>query len=122
MTECVYQRDGFVFSVDQSAEKATVAWKGVCDDRFPSEFIGPLIETWGDRLKDCEVTVDLRQLEYMNSAMVMQLINLVKRLDENGKAVTVLFLNVEWQRVHGTCMAAIARTLTHVRVEHQLLP
>ncbi|MBN1611489.1 MAG: hypothetical protein JW940_32950 [Polyangiaceae bacterium] len=121
MSECLYQRDGFVFSVEQSGEKATVAWKGVCDDRSPSRFVSPLIEEWGEKLKECDVTVDLRQLEYMNSAMVMQLINLVKRLDQNGKTVTVLFLNVEWQRVHGTCMAAIARTLRNVRVEHQLL-
>ena len=122
MNERVYRRDGFVFSVEQSGEKATVAWKGVCDDRFPGQFVSPLIEEWGEKLKDFEVTVDLRQLEYMNSAMVMQLINLVKRLDENGNSVTVLFLNVEWQRVHGTCMAAIARTLRNVRVEHQVLP
>ena len=122
MSGCVYQRDGFVVAVEQSGEKATIAWKGVCDERVPGQFIGPLIEQWGETLKECEVTVDLRRLEYMNSAMVKQLINLVKRLDENGKSVTVLFLNVEWQRVHGSCMAAIARTLRNVRVEHQLLP
>jgi hypothetical protein len=122
MNESTYQHDGFVFSVGQSGEKATIAWKGVCDERLPSHFLSPLIQEWGDKLKDCEVTVDLRRLEYMNSAMVMQLINLVKRLDENGRPVTVLFLNVEWQRVHGTCMAAIARTLRNVRVEHWLFP
>jgi hypothetical protein len=122
MSEWVYQRDGFVFSVEQSGDRATVAWRGVCDDRFPAHFVGPLIERWGPELRHCEVTVDLCQLEYMNSAMVMELINLVKRLDENGKPVTVRFLNVEWQRVHGSCMAAIARTLRNVRVEHRALP
>jgi hypothetical protein len=122
MSECVYERDGFVFSVEQAGETATVVWRGVCDDRVPSRFVSPLIDEWAEKLKHCDVTVDLRQLEYMNSAMVMELINLVKRLDENGKPVTVRFLNVEWQRVHGTCMAAIARTLHNVRVEHQHLP
>jgi anti-anti-sigma regulatory factor len=122
MSECVFRQDGFVFAVQESGEKATIAWKGVGDDRLPRQFLGPLIEQWGQKLKDSEVTVDLRQLEYMNSAMVMQLISLVKRLDANGKPVVVMFLNVEWQRVHGSCMAAIARTLENVRVEHQLLP
>jgi anti-anti-sigma regulatory factor len=119
MSERVYQQDGLVFAVQQEAGTATVSWKGVSDSRFPGQFLNPLIQDCVEQLRDCEVTVDLSQLEYMNSATVMPLINLVKRLDGNGKPVRVLFLDVEWQRTHGNCMSAIARTLKNVRIEHQ---
>ena len=119
MTGCVHRQDGLVFAVEQSAGTATIGLKGVSDARFPSHFLNPLIEEWVERLKDSEVTVDLRQLEYMNSATVMPIINMVKRLDANGMPVRVVFLDVDWQRIHGNCMAAIARTLKNVRVERQ---
>ena len=119
MTGCVHRQDGLVFAVEQSAGTATIGLKGVSDARFPGHFLNPLIEEWVDKLKGSEVTVDLRQLEYMNSATVMPIINMVKRLDANGMPVRVVFLDVDWQRIHGNCMSAIARTLKNVRVERQ---
>jgi anti-anti-sigma regulatory factor len=120
MSQCVYKQDSLVFAVEQCDGTATICWKGVSDGRFPGQFLNPLIQEWAEKLKDVEVTVDLRQLEYMNSATVWPLLNLVKRLDANGKPVRVVFLDVEWQRIHGNCMSAIARTLKNVRVERQL--
>jgi anti-anti-sigma factor len=119
MTGCVHTQDSLVFSVERSGATATIRLKGVSDARHPAHFLGPLIDEWVDQLKDCEVTVDLRQLEYMNSATVMPIINMVKRLDGNGMPVRVVFLDVDWQRIHGNCMSAIARTLKNVRVERQ---
>jgi hypothetical protein len=119
MTGCVHRQDGLVFSVERSGRTATICLKGVSDARYPGHFLNPLIEEWVDKLKDSEVTVDLRQLEYMNSATVMPIINMVKRLDVNGMPVRVLFLDVDWQRIHGNCMSAIARTLKNVRIERQ---
>ncbi len=119
MTGCVHRQDGLVFSVERSDGAATVSLKGVSDARFPGHFLNPLIDEWVDKLKGSEVTVDLRQLEYMNSATVMPIINMVKRLDANGMPVRVVFLDVDWQRIHGNCMSAIARTLRNVRIERQ---
>ena len=119
MTGCAHRQDGLIFSVARSGRTATIGLRGVSDARFPGHFLNPLIEEWVDKLKDSEVTVDLRQLEYMNSATVMPIINMVKRLDANGMPVRVVFLDIDWQRIHGNCMSAIARTLKNVRVERQ---
>ena len=119
MSEQVYEQDGFTWAVAQFRERATIAWRGVADNRYPGPFLDPLTEEWVSKLSDVEVTVDLRDLEFMNSATVTPLIKLVRRLDKNGKPVRVVFLDVEWQRIHGNCMSAIARTLTNVKVERQ---
>jgi hypothetical protein len=120
MSHRVYKHDSLVLTVEQSGDAATIFWSGVSDDRFPGEFINPLIEQWAEELKETEVAVDLRQLEYMNSATVSPLLKLVKRLDESGNAVRVLFLDIDWQRTHFNCMSAVARALKNVRVERQL--
>ena len=122
MKEHIYERDGLTWSVVQTIRRATIAWRGIADSRFPGQFLDPLIAEWGEKLSEFEVTLDLRGLEFMNSATVRPLISLIRRLDENGKAVRVLFLDVEWQRIHGNCMCAVARTLKNVRIERQSAP
>ncbi len=119
VSDHVCEQDGLTWAVAVSPEQATIYWRGVADSRHPGTFLNPLIDEWASKLKNVEVTVDLSQLEFMNSATVTPLVNLVKALDANGKPVRVMFLDVEWQRIHGNCMRAIARTLKHVRVERQ---
>ena len=121
MTERSYQQDGLVISVEQHSGAATVSWKGVSDARFPGQSLDPLIREWAEKLADMDVTLDLRELESMNSATVMPLIQMVKQLDASAKQVHVLLLDVDWQRTHGNCMKAIARTLKNVQVERQPL-
>ena len=117
MTERVYRQDNLAVALERSRDTATLAWKGVSDNRYPGQFLNPIIDELVNELQNLEVTIDLRELEYMNSSTVTPLISLVKRLDVNSKLVRVLFLEVEWQRTHSNCMSAIARTLKNVRIE-----
>ncbi|MBN2193336.1 MAG: hypothetical protein JW751_11020 [Polyangiaceae bacterium] len=119
MNEHIYERNGLSWVVSRSSGQATIFWKGVADSRFPGPFLNPLTDEWGAKLSNVEVTVDLTQLEFMNSATVTPLINLLRRLDENGMPVRVVLLDVEWQRIHSNCMRAIARTLKNVQVERR---
>jgi hypothetical protein len=113
----VFEQDGLSISVQRSKDMAVVVWRGVSDARSPSAFLRPVTEQLVPKLKGTKVTVDFRLLEYMNSATVAPLINFVKELDANGSPVTVLFTDIDWQRVHMNCMKSIARTLGNVRVE-----
>jgi anti-anti-sigma regulatory factor len=117
-----FEQDELSISVQRSKEGAVVIWRGVSDARNPGSFLNPMAERLLPLLKGARVTVDFRLLEYMNSATVAPLINFVKRLDANGSPVTVVFSDIDWQRVHMTCMKSIARTLTNVRVEGRSEP
>ena len=117
MHRWVYEQDQLVVVVEVSGTSATVVWRGVSDARHPGRFLNPLTEKLTQQLHFAQVTVDVRQLEYMNSATVKPLVGLVKALDANGKSVRVLFSEVDWQRTHCNCMSAVARTLKNVSVE-----
>ncbi len=117
MAEWNYEQDGLLISAVKTGLKALVTWKGVSDSRNPSSFLNPLVDELAKNLAGAEVTVDFTKLEYMNSATVGPLVHLIRQLDKNGKPVLVLFSDADWQRTHLKCMSAIARTLTHVRIE-----
>jgi anti-anti-sigma regulatory factor len=119
MSECVFRQDGLLLTLEQSDGTATIAWEGVSDSRFPAQFLNPLFQEWVQKVQGSRVVVDLRRLEYMNSATVMPLIQMVRQLDASAQQVRVLFLDVDWQRTHGNCMKAIARTLKNVQVDRQ---
>jgi hypothetical protein len=117
MKRSVHEQNGLLVVVEESEADATIAWKGVSDARFPGQFLNPLIRQWVQDFKNANVNVDLRALEYMNSATVMPLINLIRLLDGNGKTVRVLFSDIDWQRSHRSCMTAAARGMKNVQVE-----
>ena len=113
----IFEQDDLSISVQRSKDTAIVIWRGVSDARNPGIFLNQMAEDLLPKLKGTKVTVDFRLLEYMNSATVAPLINFVKRLDAHGSPVTVVFSEIDWQRVHMNCMKSIARTLKNVRVE-----
>jgi anti-anti-sigma regulatory factor len=113
----MFEKDDLSISVHRSRDAAVVVWRGVSDARTPGAFLNPVAEQLVEKLRGTRVTIDFRLLEYMNSATVAPLINFVKSLDASGSQVTVLFSDIDWQRVHMNCMKSIARTLKHVKVE-----
>ena len=117
MTQWDYKHEGLTISASRAGSRAVVTWKGISDGRSPGTFLGPVIDELAVYLKSADVTVDFTQLEYMNSATVAPLVNLIKSLDASGHSVLVLFSDADWQRTHLNCMMAIARTMRNVRVE-----
>ncbi len=117
MNRSVHEQNGLTVVVEQSGDVATIVWRGVSDARFPGQFLNPLIREWAQNLKDCSVTVDMRRLEFMNSATVMPFINLIRLLAANGKLVRVWFSDTRWQRSQCSCMTAVTRSLKNVHVE-----
>ncbi|MBX3198706.1 MAG: hypothetical protein KF850_17960 [Labilithrix sp.] len=96
----------------------SVVWSGTSDARDPAALLNPFFSELVETLEGRTVTVDLRSLEYMNSATVSALIVFARLLD--GKKVPTKLLldpSVGWQRVNFVAMKSIARTLTHLTVE-----
>ena len=99
---------------------ATIAWEGISDARNPNVFLEPLLEKVLAGLHASSVTVDLRALEYINSATVSPILNLIKKCDTDHVSTIVIYdTDVDWQRINYQCMRTIARTLTHVEVKNQ---
>jgi hypothetical protein len=112
-----YEQDGLCVQVARSEGQLSVSLLGVSDSRSPSVFLNPVIEQVVRDARGVPVTIDFTGLEYMNSATVTPLINLVKALDDAQCSVLLVFSGADWQRTHLQCMHAISRTLSNVRVE-----
>ncbi|WP_437819720.1 hypothetical protein [Sorangium sp. So ce1078] len=117
MAEWTFEHDGLVVRISREADRARIAWSGVSDIRSPAAFLNPHLGDWSAKLKDTDVTVDLTGLEYMNSATVKPLLDLVKMLDQTSRFVLVIFRDNDWQRAHRNCMAVLARALKNTRVQ-----
>ncbi|WP_394841368.1 hypothetical protein LZC95_30380 [Pendulispora brunnea] len=90
------------------------------DARNPAAFLEPVLQKIFASLHATSVTVDLRALQYINSATVGPLLNFIKKFDTQHISTTVLYdTDLDWQRVNCQCMRTIARTLTHVEVKSQ---
>jgi len=112
-----FEQDGLCIQLSRAAGELTISWLGVSDSRSPAAFLNPVIEQIARSAAGAPVTVDFTRLEYMFSATVTPLIALVRSLDQAKSPVLLLFAEVDWQRTHLSCMKAIARTMSNVRVE-----
>ncbi|WP_437535205.1 hypothetical protein WME79_13255 [Sorangium sp. So ce726] len=117
MAEWTFEQDGLTVRITRDADRSRIAWSGVSDMRSPASFLNPFLDDWSAKLKDTDVTVDLTGLEYMNSATVKPLLDLVKLLDQTSRFVLVVFRENDWQRTHRNCMAVLSRTLKKTKVQ-----
>lgn len=80
--------------------------------------LGPLLRQLAVELKGRTVTMDFRQVEYMNSATVSLIVQLIKLLDGQSIPITLIYdTRLSWQRINYQCMKTIARSLNHLRVK-----
>ncbi|WP_437679176.1 hypothetical protein [Sorangium sp. So ce131] len=117
MTEWSFEHDGLVVRISREGDRSRIEWSGVSDIRSPASFLNPFLADWSAKLKNTDVTVDLTKLDYMNSATVKPLVDLIKLLDQTSRYVLVVFCDNDWQRAHRNCMAALARTLKRTKVQ-----
>ncbi|HMU39330.1 MAG TPA: hypothetical protein PKE31_09980 [Pseudomonadota bacterium] len=113
-----FEQEGLIIRFVQQTSLAKMIWMGVSDSRDPSKFLGSVTQTLLAEVHETPFEIDLRSLEYMNSATLGPLMSFIKALDQNG-VQTVLRFNtaVDWQRINCQCMKAVVRTLKHISVE-----
>jgi hypothetical protein len=115
--DCRFEHEELTITTSRTGSSAVIAWQGISDSRSPGTALIPALQRIAESVLGAEVTVDLTQLEYMNSATVAPLLGLIKSLDDGNKPVLVLFSDADWQRTHLNCMTTVALTLRNVRVE-----
>jgi hypothetical protein len=112
-----FEQDGLSIRLAHADGQVHVQWQGVSDSRSPATFLDPVIEQLVLAADGRPVTIDFTRLEYMNSATVTPLIQMVRALDAARCAVLLVFAEVDWQRTHFQCLRAISRTMNDVKVE-----
>lgn len=111
------ERDGLCVLWSRKDELAEIRWQGTSDAREPREFLGPLVCELAETLQGLRVILDFTDAEYMNSATLSPMLELIKELDAVNRDVLVRFSDAEWQQTFLRCVRSFATTLSHVRVE-----
>jgi hypothetical protein len=118
MSTSDFELDELKIVLTSGARSLLVEWKGASDSPDPVAALGKYLDELAGRAAGRAVTIDLRELQFMNSASVVPLLSFVRQLDRLGVPTRLMFDGrVHWQRVQCSCMKAIARTLKHVEVE-----
>ena len=80
----------------------TIRWTGKSVDREPSNFITPILVDAIRKSSDHDkrVTLDFRELAYMNSSTITPIIKTLERAKRGKTRVTVTYLkSLKWQDV-----------------------
>ncbi|MFO0579327.1 MAG: hypothetical protein U1A78_35445 [Polyangia bacterium] len=114
--QCFTEED-LSIQVSYDGDSATVEWSGMSEIQSPELSVGPFLKGLAPRLQGKKVTMDFRQLEYINSATLQPILSLIKELDDN-KIDTVIKYDkaMESQRITFRCIIAITQPLTHITV------
>jgi len=95
-----YLKDELEIGVSESANRIRLAWKGKSSARDPGMTLLPFFDEVIDRARrsNSQVDVDLRALEYFNSATLAAIIRALQRSKRAGVKVVVMFDGgVGWQ-------------------------
>lgn len=95
-----------------------VEWKGASDAPDPAAVLQPFLVKLAEQSVGRAVVVDLRPLQFMNSATVAPVLAFVRHLDRLHISTRLVYDGqAQWQRVQCNCMKAIARTMSHIEVD-----
>lgn len=112
-----FQEEELSIQVRCEGDSATVVWSGMSEIQSPELSVGPFLKTLAPRLQGKKVTMDFRELEYINSATLQPILSLIKELDDNQIDTVIKYDKaMESQRITFRCIIAITQPLTHISV------
>lgn len=94
-----------------------IVWSGISEIQDPEHDIGPFLRGLIPQLGGRKTIIDFRPLEYMNSATLQPIFQLLKELSHQ-KIETVLLYDrgVEWQRLSFRSITAVVTNLPNVTI------
>lgn len=104
----ILERDGLKMNATWAKDAATLVWSGACDMRHPNEVLEPFLKEFTKELNGRSLTIDLRSLDYMNSAAQSPILQFLKNMTQEGIATRVLYNGQrEWQRISYRCVKSL---------------
>lgn len=109
--------DELTLEVIFEANQAKIIWSGVCENQEPELSISPFLQEQMSKLVGCNLTIDFLRCEYVNSASITLLFQLIKQLNARGIKTQILYnLEMEWQRITFRSVKIVTQTLSHITV------
>ncbi len=113
-----FEKSPLKIIIKKSGGSTVMAWMGKSDFRHPASYLMPYVDDFIHSLTAKELTVDFKQLEYMNSSTVPPLLHLLKNLNERGVKTNVIYNKKErWQVMSFKAFETLAKMLEHIEVE-----
>ncbi len=112
-----FDKSPLKITIGKTGNITVMAWIGKSDFRHPASYLMPYLDDFINELTAKELTVDFKQLAYMNSSTVPPLIHLLKNLNDRGIKTTVKYdKNAHWQTMSFKAFETLAKMLAHVEV------
>ena len=106
-----------VINVTQDGDSNHIVWTGTSEIQDPGIVLGPFLRGLVPKLAKRKAIIDFRKLEYMNSATLQPILQLIKELSANQIETVMLYdPEVEWQRLSFRSIKAIAMTLPNISI------
>ncbi|MBL9007165.1 MAG: hypothetical protein JNJ46_23110 [Myxococcales bacterium] len=97
--------------------KSFITWHGTSEIQDPAASIGGFLRSLIPVIQEKRVTMDFRPLEYMNSATIQPLLQIMREYNAAGIFTEIVYdANIEWQRIVFRSVASISTTLANVSI------
>ncbi len=112
-----FENEGLMISVHAAGGKTHILFSGKSDSRDPGALIRrvreEIIKTAGKQ----PALIDISELEFMNSATVSPILDLLKSFNDAAIDTTMIFdTRKDWQRINFNCMKVIVKKFSCVTV------
>ena len=95
-----YTQQMLTIEVAEGDDTINAVWRGKSIDREPAKFITPILTQMVKTSSGTQkrVTLDFRELAYMNSSTITPIIKILERAKRGSSSITVLYdKSLKWQ-------------------------
>jgi hypothetical protein len=112
-----FEREGLLVQILDEPDTARIVWSGVSETQDPELGIGMFLKEALPDLAGKKVVVDFRELDYMNSATTLTVLQFVRELSARGLQTELRYNPAaEWQRIAFRSLKTVTQTLPTVHI------
>lgn len=109
--------DELTLQIIFEGNNAKMVWSGICENQEPELNLSPFLQQHMPSLVGSELTIDFHNCEYVNSASITLLFQLIKQLNARQIKTQILYnLEMEWQRITFRSVKIVTQTLPYITV------
>lgn len=112
-----FEMEGLRVQVLDQGDSVRIVWHGVSETQDPELGIGQFLKDLLPSLAGKKVVVDFRDLDYMNSATTLTVLQLIRELSARELETELRYsTGAEWQRIAFRSLKTVTQTLPRVHI------